>query len=155
MFFFTSDDVDVFIAITKCDLVEGMNRVQKAVSNNKGTETITAAQFKKTENEVANVFNIEGVQKHTSIHWMSYVGDSEDDPYIDNIALEFIKQMMQPKRQKNRIELDTMPLRMRLKLKLKKCMKKTHVYPMFALFGVIVAVVVFLIFKAISSPLKI
>ncbi|KAH3735159.1 hypothetical protein DPMN_041620 [Dreissena polymorpha] len=53
--------------------------------------------------EVPNVFNIKG----------SYVGDSEDDPYIDNIALEFIKQMMQPKRQQNRIKLDTMPLMMR------------------------------------------
>ncbi|KAH3800580.1 hypothetical protein DPMN_154214 [Dreissena polymorpha] len=144
--FFTSDDV-----ITKCDL--GMKRFPKAVSKEKGTEIITAAQFKKTEEEVASVFNIKGVEKHTSIHWMSYVGDNNDDPYIDNIALEFIKKMMQPKRQKNRIKLDTMPLIMRLKLKLKKFKTKTHFYQMCALIVGIIAVLY--VVNAISTPLKI
>ncbi|XP_052253598.1 uncharacterized protein LOC127859974 isoform X2 [Dreissena polymorpha] len=142
-------DVDVFIVITKCDLVQGMKRFPKAESK----ETITAAQFKKTEQEIANVFNIKGVQKHTSINWMSYVGDSEDDPDIDNIALQFIKQMMQPKRQKNRIKLDTMPLIMRFKLMLKKFKTKTHFYQMCALIVGIIAVVY--VYIAISTPLKI
>ncbi|KAH3800502.1 hypothetical protein DPMN_154135 [Dreissena polymorpha] len=128
-----------------------MKRFPKAVPEENATEIITAAQFKKTEEKVANVFNITGVQKHTSIHWMSYVGDSEDDPYIDNIALEFIKKMMQPKRQKNQIKLDTMPLIMRLKLKLKKF--KTHIYEMCALIVCIIAVVY--VVKAICTPLKI
>ncbi|KAH3800557.1 hypothetical protein DPMN_154190 [Dreissena polymorpha] len=154
--FFTSGDVDVFIVITKCDLVQGLKRFSKAVSKEKGTEIIKAAQFKKTEEEVANVFNIKGVQKHTSIHWMSYVGDSEDDPYIANIALEFIKQMMQPKRQKNRIKLDTILLIMRLKLKLKK-LKTTH--KMYALCVVIGAFVAFYIIMraiiVISRPVKV
>ncbi|KAH3800997.1 hypothetical protein DPMN_154641 [Dreissena polymorpha] len=63
------------------------------------------------ENEVAKEFGIGGAMEHNSICWQSYVdGRCLDDPYIDNIALKFVRQIMQPRRRRHPVESNKTPV---------------------------------------------
>ncbi|XP_052216692.1 uncharacterized protein LOC127834714 [Dreissena polymorpha] len=95
-------NIDLFVVITKCDLVEGFN-----TSGTTGANMIKQDTFKKMENEVADVFSIGGAMEQNSIRWQSYVdGRCLDDTYIDNIALKFVRQMMLPRRKRHQVETD-------------------------------------------------
>ncbi|KAH3808757.1 hypothetical protein DPMN_137115 [Dreissena polymorpha] len=49
--------------------------------------------------------------EQSSTRWQSYVdGRCLDDPSIDNIALKFVKKMMQPRRKRFRVEADKIPV---------------------------------------------
>ncbi|KAH3808753.1 hypothetical protein DPMN_137111 [Dreissena polymorpha] len=81
--------------------------------------------FEKIENTVAIDFSIGGAMARSSIRWQSYVdGRCLDDPYIDNIALKFVRQMMLPRRRRHQVETDKMPVRIPLKMRLLKLTEK-------------------------------
>ncbi|WAR30850.1 hypothetical protein MAR_033392 [Mya arenaria] len=90
------DPVDVFVVITKYDLVKDQHIYE---ARDKVEEYITEECFQKFEAEVANHFSIEGAIENNSIRWVSYVdGHGSDNPHIDNIALRFVEKMIQPRR---------------------------------------------------------
>ncbi|KAH3800916.1 uncharacterized protein LOC127837871 [Dreissena polymorpha] len=98
---FPKFNIDVFVVITKYDLVEEQKRFPAV----RQQEQITMEKFLEHEHEVATHFSIDGSLKHNSIRWVSYVdGHSEDNPFIENIALKFVRQMMQPGRSKHQVE---------------------------------------------------
>ncbi|KAH3801022.1 hypothetical protein DPMN_154666 [Dreissena polymorpha] len=102
-----SDNIELGVVITKCDLVEGFNTSEKTSESN----IIKQHQFKRMENKVAKEFSIGGAMEHNSIRWQSYVdGRCLDDPYIDNKALKFVRQMMQPRRRRHPVESDKTPV---------------------------------------------
>ena len=55
--------------------------------------------FKKFEKTVAENLSLEGSMNRNSIRWVSYVDEhSDNNPHIENIALKFVKKMMEPNR---------------------------------------------------------
>ncbi|XP_052220786.1 uncharacterized protein LOC127837579 isoform X3 [Dreissena polymorpha] len=81
-------NIDVFVAITKYDLVAEQGRFSTFNSQ----EQITMEQFLEYERNVARHFS---VFEHNRIRWVSYVdGHSGDNPFIENIALKLVRQMM-------------------------------------------------------------
>ncbi|KAH3808657.1 hypothetical protein DPMN_137014 [Dreissena polymorpha] len=68
-------------------------------------------QFRGMENEIAKYFSIGVSMEHNRIRWQSYVdGRCLDDPYIDNVGLKFVRQMMLPRRRKHKVETDRVPV---------------------------------------------
>ncbi|XP_052224243.1 uncharacterized protein LOC127839890 [Dreissena polymorpha] len=85
-------DIDVFVAITKFDLVEEQSSFE---TDSQDDKTIIMKDFLAREREVATHFSIDGSLKHNSIRRVSYVdGHSEENPFIENIAFRFVRQMM-------------------------------------------------------------
>ncbi|KAH3800537.1 hypothetical protein DPMN_154170 [Dreissena polymorpha] len=146
-------NIDLFVVITKCDLVEGFNTSEKTSDSN----MIKRHQFKEMENEVAKEFSIGGAMEHNSIRWQSYVdGRCLDDPYIDNIALKFVRQMMQPRRRRHPVESDKTPVLTPQKMflfKLTKAVNDMNADEKLAfLVGIFVALVV--VYVSLSQTVK-
>ncbi|KAH3800452.1 hypothetical protein DPMN_154085 [Dreissena polymorpha] len=90
-------NINVFVAITKYDLVAE----QGIFSTLDLQGQITMEQFEEHERKVAEHF---GIFEHNSIRWVSYVdGHNADNPFIENIALKFVRQMM-PRRAPKKAE---------------------------------------------------
>ncbi|WAR30814.1 hypothetical protein MAR_033390 [Mya arenaria] len=90
------DPVDVFVVITKYDLVHDQKLYEAQTT---GEKIVTEEVFKKFEAKVANHFSMEGSMESNCFRWVSYVdGHGSDNPYIDNIALRFIEKMMHLRR---------------------------------------------------------
>ncbi|XP_052789235.1 uncharacterized protein LOC128224359 [Mya arenaria] len=88
--------VDVFVVITKYDLVHDQKLYEAQTT---GEKIVTEEVFKKFEAKVANHFSMEGSMESNCFRWVSYVdGHGSDNPYIDNIALRFIEKMMHLRR---------------------------------------------------------
>ncbi|XP_052789509.1 uncharacterized protein LOC128223989 [Mya arenaria] len=120
--------VDVFIVITKYDLVKDQSLYE---AYSKEDECITEECFEEFETKVANHFSIEGAKENNCIRWVSYVdGHGSDNPHIDNIALGFVEKMMQPRRghdygrpsKEAAANMPVVPMNKILKLKAKKKM---------------------------------
>lgn len=133
---------DVFVVITKYYLVMGQHNYNRQSED----KTITMEQFKILEKDVAKLFNIEGALGDNRICWVSYTDDSgSDNPYIDNIALKFIKRMVLPGCPPVKAIKPMKTLAVRIKLWLKgQDLTVTDLCCVLAM--IIIAVVLFLVF---------
>ncbi|XP_053372581.1 uncharacterized protein LOC128546265 [Mercenaria mercenaria] len=85
---------EVFLLLTKYDLVEG-HTVHFSNTNDEGSMTLE--EFGIFEDNIAQEFNIVGALKANRIRWASYSDRIQgDNQYIENIALKFLKRMVQP-----------------------------------------------------------
>lgn len=85
-----ADDADIFVVITKYDHVTDQIPLDKNTYCQIGS--ISMEEFKTFEKKISAVFSIEGAQENNMINWASYTGGRDiDNPYIDNIALKFLK----------------------------------------------------------------
>ncbi|XP_060598212.1 uncharacterized protein LOC132751997 [Ruditapes philippinarum] len=81
----------VFVVLTKYDLVKDENSF-KWSSNE---PTVTYEEFREIEKEIEQRFSIQGSLEDNRTRWVSYSdATGKDNPYIDNIALKFIKRML-------------------------------------------------------------
>lgn len=84
----------MFLLITKYDLVRDSSVHITDISDD---DTITLKEFEEVENGIAPEFNIVGALSSNRIRWVSYTDRiGLDNPIVDNIALKFLKRMMEP-----------------------------------------------------------
>ncbi|XP_052220719.1 uncharacterized protein LOC127837564 isoform X2 [Dreissena polymorpha] len=145
-------DIDVFVAITKFDLVEEQSSFEIDSQEDK---KITMKDFLAREREVATHFSIDGSLKHNSIRWVSYVdGHSEDNPFIENIALRFVRQMMQPGRSKHQEENEPSPVvttRVEMARHAERWVNETNVDVKQVLIFLFVAIFIAFLYKILSK----
>ncbi|XP_053372602.1 uncharacterized protein LOC123561127 isoform X2 [Mercenaria mercenaria] len=85
---------EVFLLITKYDLVRDPT-VHLSTTSDK--ESMTLEEFVKVEDAIAPEFNIVGALESNRIRWASFTDRIQgDNQYIDNIALKFLKRMVEP-----------------------------------------------------------
>lgn len=92
-------DPEIFLLITKYDLVRDPSKQLHINHGEKKeqSEKISLEEFEKNENEIAPFFNIVGALEKNRIRWVSFTDAiEEDNPHIDNIALKFVKRMVEP-----------------------------------------------------------
>ncbi|KAH3800376.1 hypothetical protein DPMN_154009 [Dreissena polymorpha] len=95
------------------------------------------------------------------IEWVSYVdGYSEDNPFIDNIALKFLRQIMRPDRSKHKMENDpssiAVPSRHEVEQRQmsgKELTEDNHLYKQYILIGLVFACALIAgTYKLVSKP---
>ncbi|XP_060567618.1 uncharacterized protein LOC132726324 [Ruditapes philippinarum] len=81
----------VYVVLTKYDLVKDENSFKWSSNEPK----VTFEEFREIEKEIEQRFSIEGSLEDNRTRWVSYTdATGKDNPYIDNIALKFIKRML-------------------------------------------------------------
>lgn len=123
--------------ITKYDLVD---------NGESETSRLSLEDYKRTEDAVIRGANLLGAKKHNSIRWTSYTDDTGDDnPNIDNIALNFIESILRHSTGKPVRELPPVPTPSLQS-------ENPNNFWMFLL-CVLVAVVVAFVYKALTSKI--
>ncbi|XP_060592358.1 uncharacterized protein LOC132747071 [Ruditapes philippinarum] len=85
---------ELFLLISKFDLVRDPS---VHISTGSDEESMTLEEFVKEENELAPEFNIVGALEANRIRWASYTDKIQGrNKYIENIALKFLRRMVQP-----------------------------------------------------------
>ena len=121
IFFYNSDSAETFILLTKYDLVRGEN--SHHWSSNE--PTVTYEEFEKVEKEIEQKFSIQGSLEDNRIRWVSYTdATGKDNPYIDNIALRFIRRMLVPRNNEAESAKSVLTFWTKMELKMKKHWKK-------------------------------
>lgn len=94
MFFVLSDTAEVFLLITKYDLVRDSNQRISATTDE---DSMTMEEFLEVEDKIAPEFNIVGALEANRIRWASFTDRIwSENVHIENIALKFIKRMVEP-----------------------------------------------------------
>lgn len=142
---------DVFVVITKYDLVSDQTQFQN--NSDPRRETISMEDFQKLENTIAKQFSIKGSQDHNMIRWVSYADRvSFDNPYIDNIALKFIKRMLQPgNKPAESTPIPVITQEKIMKMKAKKMWKECNLSVTHVILAVLMICVAILMFKLLSA----
>lgn len=136
----------MFVVITKYDLVSEQSRYDCRSED----QMVTMETFEKIENELAEVFSIRGALEDNRIRWVSYTDSgSTDNPYIDNIALKFIRRMVMPGRPQVEEVRPVISPAVRLQLEANRWLEDIKLFHLFIfIVGVIVAVVMVKLFTA-------
>lgn len=136
------------MVLTKYDLVCDQSRNGSRSKD----EMERMETFEERENELADVFNIHGALEDNRIRWVSYTDSgSTDNPYIDNIALKFIRRMVMPGSPQIEEVTPVVTPAVSRKLRAKKWLKRPSIFFLyFLIFGIILAVV---LFKLYTTPL--
>lgn len=148
---------DIYVVITKYDLVQDQS---KLVCNSTADGTITMEEFEAVENSVAQLLNIVGALEHNRIRWMSYNDrvNYDGNVYIDNIALKFLKSMLQPGAPKTQGAKAVLTYQKRIKLKCKTWMNAAFQDNVCscksAVIVFVLAVLLAVVYNMLMAPLK-
>ncbi|XP_053372568.1 uncharacterized protein LOC123561138 [Mercenaria mercenaria] len=93
--FISKYQADIFVLVTKCDLVEDSKDIN--LRRKVQEQTINMEELEKVEADLARQFNFEGVPEFNTLRWVSLTQNvGLDNPLVENIALQFLKQMVVP-----------------------------------------------------------
>ncbi|XP_053372584.1 uncharacterized protein LOC123561133 [Mercenaria mercenaria] len=141
---------DVFVVITKYDLVKDQSKYDSPSSE----QTVTMEEFESVENTVAEVFNIKGALNDNRIRWVSYTDMVDtDNPYIDNIALKFIKRMVTPGNQREEVVKPVITQSTKMMLEARKWWQDQTFSLSQVLLIIVSLFVALLLYKLFTAPL--
>ena len=150
-FYFLTDTGDVYVVITKYDLVKD----QAMYDCGSDEKMVSISAFNDVETKVAEVFNIQGALQDNRIRWVSYTDRVKmDNPYIDNIALKFIKRMVMPVNQPDVEHVKpVMNPAIKMKLEARKLWKDSNFTFSQIVIIIVVIIVALMLFKLLTAPL--
>ncbi|XP_053372570.1 uncharacterized protein LOC123544591 isoform X2 [Mercenaria mercenaria] len=153
---------DIYVVITKFDFVRD---VDKYIWSS-GEPQISIEEFKEVEKAIEKEFSLQGALEDNRTRWVSYTnGTGTDNPYIDNIALKFVRRMVMPRNQPVDSVKPMITTWTKIELKAKRiCLKAKHFFlteqnftfsftHLIIMFAVLIAAVVIMycVYKVLNS----
>lgn len=147
---------DVYVVFTKYDLVQDQCKFE---CDSMVNGMISMGEFEAVENSVAQLLNIQGALEYNRIRWASYTDREKfDNPYIDNIALKFLKCMLQPGAPKAEVVKPALTYPKQVKLMIKTQMKTIRQEISFSCTNIVIvlviAVVLAFVITMLMTPIK-
>ncbi|XP_045208350.2 uncharacterized protein LOC123560161 [Mercenaria mercenaria] len=111
--------VGIFVLITKYDLVKDSKDIN--LYGKDQDKSISLTDLEKVETALAQELNFEGALESNRIRWVSLTDNTGlDNPYVENIALRFLKKMIEPGVPDVQYTEPILNMRKKIKLKMKR-----------------------------------